>query len=66
MLSKFWLGSLKKEITQRPSRRCKDNIKLNCMNTALKIVNYFYVAQHRDRWRAFVHTAINLGSTKGG
>jgi hypothetical protein len=44
----------------RPRHRWKDNIKMYLRAIDWKGVNWIYVAQDRDRWRALVNTVMNL------
>jgi hypothetical protein len=42
----------------RPKHRWKDGIRMNLMETGWGSVYWIHLAQ--DRWRALVHTAMNL------
>jgi hypothetical protein len=44
----------------RPRRRWETNIKMNLRETAFEDVDWFHVAQDRDRWRALVNTVMCL------
>jgi len=44
----------------RPRRRWEDNIKMDLQ----KVGDWMELAQDRDRWRALVSTAMNLGVPK--
>jgi hypothetical protein len=42
-----------------PSRRCKDNIKMDLKVMGKKVVEWIHLAD-RDRWWALVDTVINF------
>jgi hypothetical protein len=44
----------------RPRRRREDNIKMDLGEIAFRDVDWIYLAQDRDRWRALVNTVMNL------
>jgi hypothetical protein len=44
----------------RPRRRLEDNIKMDLWEIGFEDVDWIYLAQDRDRWRAFVNTMMNL------
>jgi hypothetical protein len=44
----------------RPRRRWKDNIKMDLRETGTDEVNWIWLAQDRDQWRAFVNAVMNL------
>jgi hypothetical protein len=44
----------------RPRRRWEENIKMDLREVGFGDVNWIHLAQDRDRWRAFVNTAMNL------
>jgi len=43
-----------------PRRRWKDNIKMDLQEVGCEDVDWFDVAQDRDRWRALVNAEMNL------
>ena len=44
----------------RPWRRWEDNIKLDIQEVGCGGVDWIYLAQDRDRWRALVNAVMNL------
>jgi hypothetical protein len=44
----------------RPRRRSVDNIKMDLREIGWDGVNWMYMAQDRDQWRAHVNTILNL------
>jgi hypothetical protein len=44
----------------RPRRRWEDNIMMNLWEIGFGDVDWIHWAQNRDRWRALVHTVMNL------
>jgi hypothetical protein len=44
----------------RPRRRWVDNIKMNLREIGWDGVDWIYLAQNRDRWRALVNMVVNL------
>jgi hypothetical protein len=44
----------------RPRRRWEDNIKIDLREIGFGDVDWIYLAQYRDRWRALVNTVMNL------
>jgi hypothetical protein len=44
----------------RPRRRWKDNIRIDLREIGFGNVDWFRLAQDRDRWRAVVNTVMNL------
>jgi hypothetical protein len=44
----------------RPRRRWEDGIRIDIWNTGWGSVDWIQLAQDRDRWRAVVHTVMNL------
>ena len=44
----------------RPSRRWKDNIKMDHQEVGFGSVDWIELAQDRDRWRAFVNAVMNF------
>jgi hypothetical protein len=55
----FWLGGLKGGDHQ-PRRRWEDNIKMDIREKGFGDVDWIHWSQDRDRWRALVHTVMNL------
>jgi hypothetical protein len=45
---------------ERPRRRWEDNIKMDLREVGCGSADWFDLAQDRDRWRAVVHTVMNL------
>jgi hypothetical protein len=44
----------------RPRRRWEDNIKMDLREIGFGDVDWNYLAQDRNRWRAFVNTVMSL------
>jgi hypothetical protein len=44
----------------RPRRRWVDNIKIYLKELGWYSMNWIYLAQDRDQWRALVNTVMNL------
>jgi hypothetical protein len=44
----------------RPRRRREDGIRMDFREIGWGSVNWFQLAQDRDRWRALVNTVMNL------
>jgi hypothetical protein len=44
----------------RPKRRCEDNIKMGIREIGWGGMDWIYLAQDRDQWRALVNTVMNL------
>jgi hypothetical protein len=44
----------------RPRCRWEDNIKMDLWEIGFGDMNWIYLAQDRDRWRALVNTIMNL------
>jgi hypothetical protein len=44
----------------RPRRRWEDNIKIDLQEVGCGGMDWIYLAQDRDRWRALVTAVINL------
>jgi hypothetical protein len=44
----------------RPRRRREDNIRMDLREMGFGDVDWIYLAQDRDRWRALVNTVMNL------
>jgi hypothetical protein len=52
--------SLGKSPLGRSRRRCEDNLKMDLTEIGWECVDWIYLAEHRDRWRSFVNTVMNL------
>ena len=44
----------------RPKRRRKDNVKMDLQEVGCEGVDWFVVAQDRDRWLVLVNVEMNL------
>jgi hypothetical protein len=44
----------------RPRRRWEDTIKMDLQEVGCGGVNWIWLAQDRDRWRAIVNAVLNL------
>ena len=43
----------------RPRRRWEDNIKMDLQEVGFVVMDWIYLAEDRDRWRAFVNAVMN-------
>ena len=43
----------------RPRRRWEDNIKMDLQEVGCVVMDWIYLAEDRDRWRAFVNAVMN-------
>jgi hypothetical protein len=53
-------GNEEKRSLGRPRRRLVDNIKIYLRKIGWGDVDWIYMAQDRDQWRALVNTVMNL------
>ena len=44
----------------RPRRRWENNIKMDLQQVGCGVMDWTYLAQNRDRWRAFVNAVMEL------
>jgi hypothetical protein len=44
----------------RPTRRLKDNIRMDVTEVGWEDVDWIHLALHRDQWRVLVNTVMNL------
>jgi hypothetical protein len=49
-----------KRLLGRPRRRWVDNIKIDLREIGWDGMDWIYVAEDRDQWRALVNTVLNL------
>jgi hypothetical protein len=49
---------------KRPRRRWKDNIKMDLQEVGWNGMDWIDLARHRDRWRVFINTVMNLRVAK--
>ena len=57
----FWLG--KPEVKRplgRPRHKWEDNIKVDLQEVGCGGMDWFDLAQHRDRWRVLVNAVMSL------
>jgi hypothetical protein len=45
---------------QRVVRRWEDNVRMDLRGIGWEDVDMLQLAEHRDKWRAFVNTVMNL------
>jgi hypothetical protein len=58
---RFWVGKPEgKRPLGRPTRRWKDNIKMDLREIVWGGMDWIDLAQDRDQWRALVSTVMNL------
>jgi hypothetical protein len=55
----YWWGKIK-DTTRKPRRRWVKNIKMNLRKIGWDAMDWIYLVQDRERWRALMNTAINL------
>jgi hypothetical protein len=48
----------------RPRRRCVDNIRMDLGDIGWGGMEWIGLAQDKDKWRALVNSAVNLGFRK--
>jgi hypothetical protein len=53
-----------KRSLRRPRRRWEDNIKIDLREIGEGDMEWIYLAQDRDQWRALVNTVTTLGFHK--
>jgi hypothetical protein len=44
----------------RPRCRWEDNIRMDLREIGLEVVDWLYLPQYRDQWRAVVNTVMNI------
>ena len=44
----------------KPRRRWEDNIKIYIQEVVCEVMDWIYVAQDRDRWRALMSVVMNI------
>jgi len=49
----------RKKSLGRPRRRWEDNIKMDLQEVGFVVMDWIYLAEDRDRWRAFVNAVMN-------
>jgi hypothetical protein len=49
-----------KRLFARPRRRWEDNIRMDITEIEWECVDWMYLAQDKDQWRALVNTVMNL------
>ena len=61
MCTGVWWGNLKiRDHLGRPRRRREDNIKMDLQEVGCGGMDWFELAQDRDRWRALVNAVMNF------
>jgi hypothetical protein len=58
MYTKFWLENLKER--DNSSSTWEDNIRMDLRDIGWEGVDWIYLAQGKDHWRAVVNTVMNL------
>jgi hypothetical protein len=56
-------GNLKGRDNLRAKHRSEDNIKMDLRETGYDGVEWIYMAEDRDQWRALVNIVMNLRVT---
>jgi hypothetical protein len=57
----LWWENLKESAyLDKPMRRGEDNIKMELKEISQKGLNWIYLAQNRDLWRAIVNTVMTF------
>jgi hypothetical protein len=60
MYTGFWRGNLReRDQCGRPRHRWEDNIKMDLQEFGCGGMDWIYLTQDRDRWRALVNTVMN-------
>jgi hypothetical protein len=44
----------------KPRRKWEDNFGMDVCNVEEEVLDWFYLAQDRDKWRSLVNTAMKL------
>jgi hypothetical protein len=52
--------TVRKRPFERPRHRWEDNIKIDIQEVGWGGMDWIYLAQDRDRWRALVNAAMNF------
>jgi len=55
---RFWWGNLRERPPGRPRRRWEKNLKMGLHELGCGGVDWIYLVEERDRWRAFVNAVI--------
>ena len=57
----FWWRNLReRDNLGRPTRRWEDNIKMDLQEVSYGGMDWIYLAQDRNKWRALVRTVLNF------
>jgi len=56
----FGWEARREETTGKHRHRWEDNSKMDLRQIGIPGTNWIRLAQHRDQWRAFVNTILNL------
>jgi ribosome biogenesis protein Nip4 len=54
---------VRKRPLEKPSRKWEDNIKMDLQEVGLGDMEWVYLVEDRDRWRALVYAVMNLRVT---
>ena len=61
MYKGFWWGILRgKRTLRRPRRRWEDNITTDLQEVECGSMDWIYLAQDKDKWRALLTAVMNL------
>jgi hypothetical protein len=57
---RVWWKTRRNETTRRHRHRWKDNTKMDLREIGCWVLDWIFLAQDKDQWRALVNTVMNL------